>query len=127
MYKDKDENYREGVEKVMLRMLWTDNEVLDGAPYMEALRFRGRVMGGTEPHKHDFPEFMGFFSTDPDDPYNLDGTVDFWIEDEKITLTKSCILFAPEGVVHSPLQFPEVGRPIFNISGGTGRSYSRLK
>jgi len=45
--------------------------------------------GGTEAHAHDFEEIIGFFASNPDDPYDLCGEVEFWLGDEKHLLKKA--------------------------------------
>lgn len=32
---------------------------------------------------HDFDEVLAFFGTNPDDPYDLGGEMEIWLDDEK--------------------------------------------
>lgn len=68
-----------------------------------------------KPHIHDIDEIIFLISSDVNDPWNLDGEVDFWFEHEKYTITKTAMIYVPAGVQHAPLWFRVVNRPI--ISG----------
>jgi len=116
-----------GSNEYMTRLLWMDQYKVADAPYMEAVWFLQTLMRGPDPHTHDFPEFLGFMSADPENPYELGATVEFWVGDEKLSFDRSCLIFVAEGVKHSPLLLPDVRRPIIHFSGGPGRSYNRLK
>lgn len=109
------------------RLLWLDSEVVPGAFYVETgwdYPHSGEPAGPTvEPHKHDFDEVFGFFGTNPDDPYDLCGEIELWLGDEKHTLTRSCIVFVPKGLMHSPLNYIRVDRPIFGFTAGPGKMY----
>jgi len=67
-------------------------------------------------HAHDFDELFLFFGTDPHDTLNLGGEVEFWLgegdEAEKFVSTKPMGAWVPGGVVHNPVYFRRVDRPI---------------
>ncbi len=110
------------------RVLWLDNEVVPGSFYVETVWQYPRKAGDpsypeTAPHSHDFDEVLCFFGTNPDDPHDLGGEIEFWLEDEKHVLTKSCIIFIPKGLRHCPLIIRRVDRPIFEFTAGPGSLY----
>jgi hypothetical protein len=109
------------------RVLFLDSEVVPGAFYVETVWLYphpGASAGvPTEPHKHDWDEILCFFGTDMDDPYNLHGEIEIWLEDEKHILTKTCIVFIPKGMMHCPLIVRRVDRPIFEFTTGPGTMY----
>lgn len=74
-------------------------------------------------HSHEFEEVVTLFGTDPDNPRDLCGEVEFWLEDEKYTITQSCIIYVPKGVTHCPLIFKKVERPIFHYIVGRAGKY----
>ena len=76
-----------------------------------------------EPHRHNYDEVLCMFGTNPEDPYDLGGEVEFWLEDEKNILTRSCIIFIPKGLQHCPLIYRRVDRPIFNFTTHHGKMY----
>ncbi len=59
--------------------------------------------------------------SDPENPRDLGGEVEFWLEDEKYMLTKSCLIFVPKGLRHCPLRVVKADRPIlflaFSVTG----------
>jgi len=82
---------------------------------------------GSGPHTHDADEIIGFFGNNPQDPYDLGGEIEFWLEDEKHILTKSCLIFVPRGMKHCPLILRRVDRPIFHFTTVTSGQYELIK
>jgi mannose-6-phosphate isomerase-like protein (cupin superfamily) len=113
----------------MTRLLWMDDSMVKDAEfYMECLwLWPGQTPSGTteEPHAHPFPEVIGFISTDPDNPQDLDGRMEIHLGDEVHNLTKSCLVFIPPGLRHGPLTFREVNRPTFFFTLAPVSKYGR--
>ncbi|MBN2038765.1 MAG: hypothetical protein JW864_01910 [Spirochaetes bacterium] len=76
-----------------------------------------------KPHSHEYEEVVTLFGSNPDDPKDLCGEVEFWFGDEKYTITNSSIIYVPKGVVHCPLIFHRVDRPIFHYIVGHSSKY----
>ncbi len=107
------------------RTLWIDNKVVEGAFQMNVSWYL-RPQTGQRPleaHTHDSDEIIGFFGNNHDDPYDLAGEVEFWLEDEKHLITRSCLIFVPGGMKHCPLILRRVDRPIFHFSTVTSGQY----
>jgi hypothetical protein len=116
----------EAPEGFLTLVLWIDGQKLVNAPYMEACWFHTTNDTGPESHMHDnLDELIGFLGTDPAHPEELYAEVKFFVEDEEITVTKSCIVYIPRGVMHSPILVPKLDRPIIHFSGGNGGNYTR--
>ncbi len=110
------------------RLLWLDDEMVDGATfYMECLwLWSGSVEGTTEePHLHDFDEIIGFAGSSRENPNDLGGEIELWLEDEQHILTKSCLVFIPAGLKHCPLIFRRIDSPIFFFTIGNKSTYGR--
>lgn len=110
------------------RLLFLDEEVMPGAFYVETAWSHPRGLitepkSVAEPHKHDYDEVLGMFGTDLDDPYKLNGEVEFWLGDEKHIITESCIIFIPQGLTHCPLIYHRIDKPIFNFTTHSGKMY----
>ncbi len=113
------------------KILSLDDYVLKGSMYTETVwMWPGRE--GVYPetaesgsHCHEYDEVLGFFGTDFEDPYALHGEIEFWIEDEKFMLSRSCLIFLPKGTYHCPLIIHRVERPIFHFSCGPGSAYAQ--
>ncbi|MFC1921364.1 cupin domain-containing protein [Chloroflexota bacterium] len=85
---------------------------------------KGDIQG--KPHSHDFDEYLVFLGTDPDDQFDLRGEVEFWIEDEKHIITKSCAVFVPGNVPHCPLVIRRVDRPFMFVTTGNSLGYKHM-
>ena len=112
------------------RVLWMDDKVVDGAFQMNCswyLRPPAIAMSEASPHIHDSDEIIGFFGNNPRDPYDLGGEIEFWLEDEKYILNRSCLIFIPRGMKHCPLILRRVDRPIFHFSTVTSGQYGFIK
>ncbi|MFC1920170.1 hypothetical protein ACFLYQ_00415 [Chloroflexota bacterium] len=105
------------------RVLYLDNEVVEGAFYVATTWFFKATGSGPQAHSHDFPEVLAFFGTNPDDVYDLGGEVEFWLEDEKHILTNSFIAYIPAGMKHCPLEVLRADRPMFHFTTGPQGMY----
>ena len=108
-------------------ILLLNDEVLPNAPYFTITWYCSAGDPGTDTHTHDFDEYLGFASSDPYDPRNLDGEVDFTIAGEEVVITESTILFVPAGVEHCPYKIAKCNRPIIHWSGGNSGTYKQLR
>lgn len=68
------------------------------------------------PHKHDCPEIFMFMGTNPADKNELGCEVEIWMgegeETEKVKINTSTLVWIPNGVLHMPLFFKNVKRPM---------------
>jgi len=117
--------FREMYRKFANRILWIDGDVVPGAFQMNTAWYFAAPENGpflTE-HAHDNDELIGFFGSNPDDPYDLGGVIEFSINGETHRLTRSTLVFVPGGIRHTPLRIIEVKRPIFHFSVVTNTTY----
>ena len=77
------------------------------------------------PHKHDFNEVFGFFCANRENPRQLNGEIEFWLEDEKYIIDYSCLVFIPRGLKHAPIVFRNVKSPIFILNAADTANYTR--
>jgi len=100
--------------------------MFEGAPYVDCAWFwpqSHEVVVVDKGHAHDFEEVITFFGSNPDDPTDLCGEIEFWMGDERHILTKSCIIFVPKGVKHCPLIMKRLDRPVFHFATATDKNY----
>jgi hypothetical protein len=104
-----------------------NSEVIKGGFYFECIWFTGTVSESDafKPHYHDFDEYIGMFGSNADDPFNLCAEVEFWFDDEKHTLTRSCVIFVPKGVWHTPIIIKSLDRPMFCLSTAPTLTYGQ--
>jgi hypothetical protein len=70
-----------------------------------------------QPHKHDFHQFLCFVGSDPYNIADFDAEIEVWLgeEGEKHTITSPTILHYPPGMVHNPVNYKKVGKPVFQF------------
>ncbi|MGD0915797.1 MAG: hypothetical protein ABSB22_05005 [Thermodesulfobacteriota bacterium] len=76
------------------RILWLDDEVIEGAMYATCAWYWKASDEGENAHAHDFDEIIAFFGSDPQNPHDLGGEVEFWLED-KNTFSPRAFLSLP--------------------------------
>jgi hypothetical protein len=115
-------------KKFAKRILWIDENVVPGSFQMNCSWYlKPNTDHAPFAHTHDEDEIIGFFSSDPDNPNELNAEIEFWIEDEKFMLTKSSLIFIPGGMKHCPLLLHRVDRPVFHFSVVNGGTYAVKK
>ncbi len=77
------------------------------------------------PHSHDFDEIIGFAGTNRNYPRMLGGEIEFNIGGEKLTLTKTCLIFIPKGTIHCPVVLKRIDTPIFMFEAGNDMVYEK--
>jgi mannose-6-phosphate isomerase-like protein (cupin superfamily) len=80
----------------------------------------------TPAHTHDCDEIIAFIGTNRNNPRDLGGEIEFWYEDEPQIITKSCLLFIPKGVKHSPIIIRKIDTPIFQFEAADETVYEKL-
>jgi hypothetical protein len=111
---------------VRTEVAYLDNNVVPGALCTESFWYWKPTSISPAAHTHDFDEVVAFFGSDPENPQDLCGEVEFWLDDEPHLLTKSCLLFIPKGMKHCPFNIRRVDRPIFHFSTSNTAVYVRL-
>jgi hypothetical protein len=112
------------------RVLWIDEDVVGGAFQMNCswyIRPPDVKTAEAQSHTHDADEIIGFFASNYQDPYNLGAEIEFWLEDEMHIITRSSLIFVPQGMRHCPLILRRVDRPIFHFSTVTTGKYNYIR
>lgn len=124
-----------GEKRRMNHVIWMDGDVVPGSFYSECVWFfpdkdlspeqlaKISKGGGPEAHTHPFEEVLTFFGTNWEDPHDLCGEVELWLEDEKFVLTKSFLAYIPAGMKHCPLRIHRIDKPMFHFTLGPGQTY----
>ncbi|MCX7911649.1 MAG: cupin domain-containing protein [Dehalococcoidales bacterium] len=125
-----EEQRRRGNYMESFYMFHLDSNILPGGFYTDChwiLSIKGNGGLQTElAHAHDFNETLGFVGSNPYDPRSLGGEIEFWLEDERYIIDKSCLIFVPAGMKHLPLIFRRVDRPFFFWTASDSPRYSRV-
>jgi hypothetical protein len=99
--------------------LFAGCEILWGLP-------GGKPVAIEIPHSHDFDEVIGFGGTNRNYPRDLGGEIEFSIGGEIHTITKTCLIFVPKGVIHCPVVFKRIDTPIFMFEAANNPAYIKM-
>lgn len=118
--------FQEMYRKFSRRILWIDDNVVPGAFQMNtawyyAVPEKDPVF---EEHVHEYDELIGFFGSNPEDPYDLGAEIEVTLDGETHVLTKTSLIFCPAGMKHMPLSIKRVDRPMFHFSVVMGPQYN---
>ena len=77
---------------------------------------------GRGPHKHNFDELFIFMGNNPEDSNDLGAEIEFWLgegeESDKLTFNTSSLVYVPAELMHMPIFFRNVKRPMLRITLG---------
>jgi hypothetical protein len=67
-----------------------------------------------DPHSHDFDQFLHFFGADARDITDFDAIIEMSLgeEGEKHVITEPAVLHVPKNMIHCPLNFKVVNKPV---------------
>ena len=121
---DEKKSIASDYNKYARRILWMDEHVVPGAFHMNTAWYLKEAQTlENVPHTHDVDEIIGFFGNNSDDPWDLGGEIEIWLDDEQHIITRSVMLFVPAGLKHCPLILRRVERPIFHFTTVPGKQY----
>jgi hypothetical protein len=67
-------------------------------------------------HTHDYDEIVIHLGIDPNDPEDLGGEIEFYMDGEPLIIDKTSSVFVPKGVKHGPLVWKRVSRPHLELT-----------
>jgi hypothetical protein len=67
-------------------------------------------------HSHDHDEIVLHIGSDPNNPEDLGGEIEFVVGGEPLVFDTTTALFVPKGVRHGPLTWKKVTRPHIEMS-----------
>jgi hypothetical protein len=68
-----------------------------------------------ETYVHDFPDYLGFYGSNPLDIREFDAEIWLFLgaEREKVVVTKPTYIVLPPGTMHGPILFRRIDKPIY--------------
>jgi hypothetical protein len=83
------------------------------------------------PHKHEFPQYLHFFSANADDQRIFDAEIEMTlgedeIHGEKYIITRPTALYIPAGIYHGPLNFKVINQPVLFVDIAVAGEYKRI-
>lgn len=81
-----------------------------------------------KPHAHDFHQFLCFYGGNPMDIRDFGAEVELSLgeEMEKHVISTTTVVHIPKGLIHCPLNFKRVDRPIIFMNISLTPDYSRI-
>jgi hypothetical protein len=81
-----------------------------------------------KPHRHEFPQYLCFFSATHGNARDFDADVELSLgeEEEKQIITAPTVVYVPAGLDHGPLRFARVEKPVLFIDVALTGGYSRV-
>jgi hypothetical protein len=67
-------------------------------------------------YRHDSDKLMIFIGSNKDDHENLNAELELWIENDRLTLTNTCVVFVPKGAAHGRMRALRVDKPVICYS-----------
>lgn len=82
----------------------------------------------SQPHKHEFPQYLHFFSANPNDATDFDAEIEMSLgeEQEKHIITQPTVVYVPAGLDHGPVNFARIDKPVLFIDVAVTGSYTRV-
>ena len=85
----------------------------------------------SQPHKHEFAQYLNFFSANPNDAREFDAEIEFTVGDsaengEKRIITKPTSVYVAAGLYHGPLLFKVINKPVLFLDIAVTGKYSRV-
>ncbi|MFC1841180.1 hypothetical protein ACFL1N_16545 [Thermodesulfobacteriota bacterium] len=128
--------------KYFTRDIIRDGEI---APFLPRVKFNSRKNFGygnfgirfayvTEPfelpegpHAHDFEQYLCFWGTS-NNVREFDAEVELFLgeESEKHIITESTVVHIPKGMIHCPLRFTKINKPISFVNAVLTDRYSQI-
>ena len=79
------------------------------------------------PHSHEFDMYLTLIGFDPNGLNDLGGEIELYLgkEQEKYIITKPTSIYMPKGMIHCPLEFKRVDKPILLIHATIASKYEK--
>ena len=65
-----------------------------------------------EGHKHEYAQILAFIGGNLSDVFDFDAEIELYVGGEKHIITQTTVVYVPGGVMHCPLYFNKVGKPL---------------
>lgn len=80
-----------------------------------------------KPHKHDHDQYLVFIGGDPTNIKDFGGEAHLFLgeEQEKFVINKTTVVYVPPGLVHCPLDFVRIDKPVIFMDIYSGADYQQ--
>jgi len=78
-----------------------------------------------EPHVHDFDHVLCFAGGHIDAPQDFGAEITVWLDGRQEVIKRNSIIFVPAGMVHGPILFNNIPRPVYFLTVAITGKYAR--
>jgi hypothetical protein len=81
-----------------------------------------------KPHKHNFHQFFSFIGSNPRNLAEFDAEIEIYLgeEGEKHIITEPTVLHVTPGLMHNPMIYKKVGKPVIHLDIFFAPEYERI-
>jgi hypothetical protein len=83
------------------------------------------VLMEDSPHNHDFDMYLYFLGVNGLDDFSAEIDIGFGLEREIHTITTPASVYVPKGLIHCPLHFKRVDKPILFVHAVIAAKYAK--
>jgi len=82
----------------------------------------------SQPHKHEFAQYLSFFSANPNDAKDFDAEIEMSLgeEQEKHIINSPTAVYIPAGLHHGPINFAKINKPVLFVDIAVTGKYARV-
>ena len=82
----------------------------------------------SQPHKHEFPQYLNFLSSNPNDATDFDAEIEMSLgeEPEKHIVNAPTAVYIPAGMYHGPVNFAKINKPVLFVDIAVTGNYTRV-
>lgn len=108
-------------------IMYVDGDIVPGGWYFQGSWYykASDVPYPEKAHTHPYDEYIGFVGTNPDDPFDLGGEIEIFLDGKKHTITETTMIFIPGGVEHCPVYCRQCDSPIWFMATFPNKTYDR--
>jgi hypothetical protein len=106
-----------------------DSSILPGAFYVDFVWiWSGNLVMAAETHAHDWDEMIGLLGMPTKErPRDIDPGVSVKMGDDMYQMKKSSLIYVPKNVMHAPIVFKDVKKPVLCFTIGTAPKWNQIK
>ena len=107
-----------------------DDSVIPGAFYVDFVWiFKGSLEMAKETHAHDWDEMIGLcgLPESQENPRGIDPGVSVKLGDDMYRMKKSSLIYVPKNVMHAPILFENIKKPVLCFTIGTAPKWTQKK
>jgi hypothetical protein len=106
-----------------------DSNVIKGSFYVDFVWiWRGTLNMAPETHAHDWDEMIGLVGyPERKNPRDIDPGMFVKMGDDMYNMEKSSLIYVPKNVMHAPILFKDIKKPVLCFTVGTAPKWTKAK